>query len=190
MEPAAPVSVHPRLRGEYLTASRLLRSCIGSSPPARGILVELRPQRLNLRFIPACAGNTAARATTSRQIPVHPRLRGEYFTAGSIRTSSFGSSPPARGIQSVANVLPISNRFIPACAGNTHVRYGSDLPQTGSSPPARGIRRESKCRTQAPAVHPRLRGEYHEVNMADDSVDGSSPPARGIHPPAPTWMHK
>ena len=49
---------HPRMRGEHVGR---LGSCIegkGSSPHARGTLIEAAPCILDIGIIPACAGNT------------------------------------------------------------------------------------------------------------------------------------
>ena len=51
-------AVHPRVRGEYISAIRAFDSVVGSSPRARGILVQKKSVFSTRRFIPACAGNT------------------------------------------------------------------------------------------------------------------------------------
>jgi len=51
-------TVHPRVRGEYPGAVRLADVGVGSSPRARGILVNATVWIAVTRFIPACAGNT------------------------------------------------------------------------------------------------------------------------------------
>ena len=52
-------SVHPRLCGEHLLANPDHRLSPGSSPPVRGTQRHERRPGCGLRFIPACAGNTA-----------------------------------------------------------------------------------------------------------------------------------
>ena len=53
-------AVHPRLRGELTKACTPMGVWNGSSPLARGTLkISIRPFK-NLRFIPACAGNSDA----------------------------------------------------------------------------------------------------------------------------------
>ena len=88
--------VHPRMRGEHATSALLRRRRFGSSPHARGTRPRARRVEPVLRFIPACAGNTAIRRDWSDRVrrfipacagntrrpwrsrsPVHPRMRGE-----------------------------------------------------------------------------------------------------------------
>ena len=51
-------SVHPRVRGEHATGGVSAVPRRGSSPRARGTRVQVRGERGEIRFIPACAGNT------------------------------------------------------------------------------------------------------------------------------------
>ena len=53
------VTVHPHVRGEYVTVPRRPPSTAGSSPRAWGIQILRRGKRGGLRFIPTCVGNTA-----------------------------------------------------------------------------------------------------------------------------------
>ena len=152
------ISVHPRLRGEHGIESCLSVICLGSSPPARGTRGGSGLKGRIYRFIPACAGNTAPGTTISPSPSVHPRLRGEHSSVGSIMPFEYGSSPPARGTRRKHVWRDGKWRFIPACAGNTVL-----------------IARHSVRST----VHPRLRGEHQiALGMACRSA-GSSPPARG-----------
>ncbi len=52
-------SVHPRVRGEHAVAVPCVVVGAGSSPRARGTRRGKRVRRTAVRFIPACAGNTA-----------------------------------------------------------------------------------------------------------------------------------
>ena len=136
--------VHPRMRGEH-----------------EGPLDEMGPVK---RFIPACAGNTGGRVSLLVVISVHPRMRGEHPRDPSTTPDSPGSSPHARGTHRPAGASHSRARFIPACAGNTAPRQGSD---------------------QDPPVHPRMRGEHDLLNYWHLARDGSSPHARGtrrVHP--------
>ena len=94
-----PPSVHPRMRGEHGSAAGFPRICAGSSPHARGTPFLRGAERPDVRFIPACAGNTNRK-------PV--RHVGQH-----------GSSPHARGTPRVWQASRQGRRFIPACAGNT-----------------------------------------------------------------------
>ena len=112
-------SVHPRLRGEHQNTHATGHLCGGSSPPARGTPGPGNPDAARDRFIPACAGNTYCRSARERPAPVHPRLRGEHPRPRTYPRIGSGSSPPARGTRQSQAPAAQSQRFIPACAGNT-----------------------------------------------------------------------
>ncbi len=155
---AASVAVHPRLCGEHCTRSSGFCRCVGSSPPVRGTREHAHRTPFKARFIPACAGNTRRRWCRPRAGTVHPRLCGEH-RAPSLRTAlSCGSSPPVRGTRSDDARAAHTGRFIPACAGNTHLALQRRRPQ---------------------AVHPRLCGEHGRRLFGPKRVAGSSPPVRG-----------
>ena len=54
-------TVHPRVCGEHWRAAKAGEFKPGSSPRVRGTRCRDSPERGHCRFIPACAGNTAAR---------------------------------------------------------------------------------------------------------------------------------
>ncbi len=89
--------VHPRGRGEHPRHGPWMTWADGSSPRARGT------QRISggnvglARFIPAGAGNTERRMAPWSRMSVHPRGRGEHPLPSRPLSSSFGSSPRARG---------------------------------------------------------------------------------------------
>ena len=127
------------MRGEYKVGNSTKHSELGSSPHARGILLDQLGYRLIIGFIPACAGNTHD-ATQKFAVPrVHPRMRGEYGYMTPISPPRRGSSPHARGIRRSTAIILCVLRFIPACAGNTSDVFAG------------------KCYQK---VHPRMRGEY------------------------------
>ena len=92
------IAVHPRVCGERYEAFAETSTCAGSSPRVRGTPTRLFPVHIDLRFIPACAGNARKYNLGINGGPVHPRVCGE------------------RGI--AVHRVPVSQRFIPACAGN------------------------------------------------------------------------
>ena len=133
------VTVHPHLRGEYVSR-RTARNCgSGSSPLAWGIHLNNAPYTTIRRFIPTCVGNTPYISRVVYHSSVHPHLRGEY-----------GKCPAS---------CSLCSRFIPTCVGNTadgvdgkattavhpHLRgeYDPLIPRllfaVGSSPLAWGI---------------------------------------------------
>ena len=152
--------VHPRVRGGDYTLGTRRPAGEGSSPRARGRHRAGGSWCRRLRFIPACAGETADDGSLSPLSEVHPRVRGGDGTFDAVPMSTPGSSPRARGRQRAAGSLTRRRGFIPACAGETLAMCVAETSE---------------------AVHPRVRG--------GDSVDidgeplrlGSSPRARGRH---------
>ena len=150
--------VHPRVRGEQTEGGCMEYRGYGSSPRARGIGPARPGRRAGCRFIPACAGNSAATTSTACTTPVHPRVRGEQretYDGAELRP---GSSPRARGTVAACAPKRAPARFIPACAGNR---------ATSSAVTLRG------------SVHPRVRGEQKEHALIAARHIGSSPRARG-----------
>ena len=69
---------HPRMRGEYFTATGDIVANLGSPPHARGIRNWQRGINLKAGITPACAGNTLTAEFTCEPFWDHPRMRGEY----------------------------------------------------------------------------------------------------------------
>ena len=111
--------VHPRVRGEHVPRAGQFARNSGSSPRARGTQLQAVQLRGEVRFIPACAGNTTQLLRSSLARAVHPRVRGEHISTETRWSGRTGSSPRARGTPAALSGRPISDRFIPACAGNT-----------------------------------------------------------------------
>ena len=151
----------------------------GSSPRVRGTRRWGTACHVVLRFIPACAGNSA-RTNAGVQI-VH------------------GSSPRVRGTRRQHPRPHRRERFIPACAGNSRWVNLVNAAGNGSSPRVRGTRQHptrlrrrmrfipacagnsKRCRRRAGAhpVHPRVCGELDRAIRRTCRVDGSSPRVRG-----------
>jgi len=125
--------------GEHTITINFLIQYSGSSPRVRGTPASAATLDCGSRFIPACAGNTSRSAQQSGAIPVHPRVCGEHKCRLAIRNPDCGSSPRVRGTLEVSVEGQFNNRFIPACAGNTH-----PIPNQGGQG----------------AVHPRVCGEH------------------------------
>ena len=192
-------SVHPRVCGEHSCIPPTNPSSIGSSPRVRG--TRLRQPRFaeNVRFIPACAGNTESPIPGSWRAPVHPRVCGEHRRSRTLSKPPGGSSPRVRGTHRSGCLRRRRSRFIPACAGNTrtsppsrarptvHPRVCGEHPKAqssresrdGSSPRVRGTRRRSGCWRCRSTVHPRVCGEHSRVRGDAHAGDGSSPRVRG-----------
>ena len=110
---------HPRSRGEHLQGAGRESTVIGSSPLARGTLLEPICERSPHRLIPARAGNTAWILGSGEGNSAHPRSRGEHQRILSNIAVVVGSSPLARGTRVHGRRLWAAGRLIPARAGNT-----------------------------------------------------------------------
>ena len=113
-------AVHPRVCGEHDAQVIERHRIIGSSPRVRGTRHRAHKYEPVLRFIPACAGNTAAMPATTSGQSVHPRVCGEHELRGGALRLGSGSSPRVRGTLLRREKCTAQLRFIPACAGNTH----------------------------------------------------------------------
>ena len=132
------ISVYPRWRGEHAVQNFLKRFNCGLSPLARGTHTPL---------------------SNSCDLPtVYPRWRGEHIDPEQQYAQTDGLSPLARGTPPDKNNASITERFIPAGAGNTF--------KTRRHPP-RG------------AVYPRWRGEHTPAALDLKKGRGLSPLARG-----------
>ncbi len=152
------VSVHPRWRGEHRSYIKFKPLNDGSSPLARGTRGGIPQDVVNIRFIPAGAGNTDRHRERPRPVPVHPRWRGEHIGSHALSRRFCGSSPLARGTPLRLGLSSVPLRFIPAGAGNTSAWSLSLVWR---------------------AVHPRWRGEHHSLPALRCARVGSSPLARG-----------
>ena len=155
---AAWAADHPRLRGEHEQTSRGDAMDDGSPPPARGAPQPPRGGVRRRRITPACAGSTVMSPGRQREVPDHPRLRGEHGVGAVTSVNTRGSPPPARGAPDAGEIYIARYRITPACAGSTGSRSGS-----------------ATCGTD----HPRLRGEHRRRCAAGPGRRGSPPPARG-----------
>ncbi len=150
--------VHPRACGEQWTADTSKAGITGSSPRMRGTETQSPYNIFHHRFIPAHAGNRRNAGPRRRNVSVHPRACGEQQTLGQRCGPSDGSSPRMRGtvVRNLESVL--SERFIPAHAGN---RLMSNIEFSKSS------------------VHPRACGEQRTKIAIVKDENGSSPRMRG-----------
>ena len=114
--------VHPRVCGEQDSIDAPLPTIDGSSPRVRGTDLAAYLTPIRWRFIPACAGNSFSILASSGFASVHPRVCGEQLPSASPQSSSSGSSPRVRGTVRARPSAGRSERFIPACAGNSRLR--------------------------------------------------------------------
>ncbi len=115
----ASPAVYPRRRGELKLAIRLGYASRGLSPLARGTPGSGDPDRFDMRFIPAGAGNSNVLLQRQQIVTVYPRRRGELCGSIGRYRRKYGLSPLARGTPVRPPEFPSNPRFIPAGAGNS-----------------------------------------------------------------------
>ena len=171
---------HPRSRGVYVVYEIGRIPYGGSSPLARGLLLDLLRRSIQVGIIPARAGFTSSRTPSISRRPDHPRSRGVYPGRPERVTHMWGSSPLARGL--LASVTALTSQ--PPDHPRSRGVYGLRLLPCHFGPriiPARAgfTHRSSSHRTRY-RDHPRSRGVYFLLTHAHNSVMGSSPLARGL----------
>ncbi len=149
--------VHPRVCGKR-TRYKCFALCLdGSSPRVRETcstnMTFLKP----LRFIPACAGNVSVIRSDNELHTVHPRVCGKRFGNALATRIESGSSPRVRETLYSIPSKAVSERFIPACAGNVPCL---------------------RCVQFRGAVHPRVCGKRYTAARARNVESGSSPRVR------------
>ena len=175
----APTSVHPRERGEHRPWRCRRSPWCGSSPRARGTRKNRVVARRGPRFIPASAGNTTRPRPAFCARSVHPRERGEHDVVRKMAPRDDGSSPRARGTQSISAHLVIAMRFIPASAGNT-ICASERGPDRAVHPRERGEhRRGPKGWRRVERFIPASAGNTKTSCATVPKNRGSSPRARG-----------
>ena len=78
-DPWPPAEDHPRIRGEHSALRERVTVYSGSSPHTRGARQSTRSQWWGSGIIPAYAGSTIGAAPRARDVPDHPRIRGEHL---------------------------------------------------------------------------------------------------------------
>ena len=197
-------AVHPRVCGEQTSPVTRSRSCGGSSPRVRGTAHYHQCRDREIRFIPACAGNSPRCSNSEARVTVHPRVCGEQVSFLRNFLLAFGSSPRVRGTAIHYARFGAIKRFIPACAGNRPRLDPLFFFTIGSSPRVRGTGSASKrlhpddrfipacAGNRGPdvgvglfrTVHPRVCGEQARRAFSGGRSNGSSPRVRGTAEPA------
>ena len=129
---------HPRSRGVYQQYVLLIHWNRGSSPLARGLRGRPLPGRKTKRIIPARAGFTKLDLVKILVVVDHPRSRGVYPVVPDPHRRIRGSSPLARGLQSIMRPEWTRAGIIPARAGFT-ANAIHDPRGTWDHPRSRGV---------------------------------------------------
>ena len=110
---------HPRWRGADFPVASSSTASVGSSPLARGGPRVAKVSDEWRGLIPAGAGRTLSRWSSSSSVAAHPRWRGADPTSIRCSASRSGSSPLARGGPFTGTCASAGARLIPAGAGRT-----------------------------------------------------------------------
>ena len=122
-EPRPPVrqngapKVYPRVCGGTWGKSTTICGIFGLSPRVRGNLHVKPTAKLELRSIPACAGEPRPAPPLTDRRRVYPRVCGGTDTISVRPCAKCGLSPRVRGNPSNRRAIESILRSIPACAG-------------------------------------------------------------------------
>ncbi len=140
-------------------------TCWGLSPRVRGNRSHSRPIPATPGSIPACAGEPVRHRFRLKQLPVYPRVCGgtSECIPGCVLDS--GLSPRVRGNHVSPSLTFLSNRSIPACAGEPH--------PLKPSPSSSGVYPRVCGGTADREIHqwlqtglsPRVRGNQHQPEL-------------------------
>ena len=113
----SPRRVYPRVCGGTHAVSDFLTIDQGLSPRVRGNHVRGAVADIDVGSIPACAGEPTSSASSSRSIPVYPRVCGGTLARPRPHTPTQGLSPRVRGNRERLGKGRVRQGSIPACAG-------------------------------------------------------------------------
>ncbi len=194
-------TVHPRACGEHPDSTCGCCARTGSSPRVRGTLRVGTTLNVSGRFIPARAGNTMSRVTSSSPLAVHPRACGEHPDQEIDDDIHDGSSPRVRGTRFRGGPGCCRAAVHPRACGEHKSASALYFRKYGSSPRVRGTQlgadhkervlrfiparagntADEAIRCEFVAVHPRACGEHNKSCRGALGRIGSSPRVRGTH---------
>ena len=149
---------HPRVCGEHSGVTKKSTKVSGSSPRMRGAL-RFRTAKVKMHgIIPAYAGSTRSRRSTSQAWRDHPRVCGEHICVAPNTSALMGSSPRMRGAPRALFAVLLDVGIIPAYAGSTM---------------------DDKIAGIEVGDHPRVCGEHRPARIFALDTSGSSPRMRG-----------
>ena len=133
-----PAPVHPRVCGEQYFSVEWRLFDYGSSPRVRGTGPETVEGGDQIRFIPACAGNSTYSPLPVARQSVHPRVCGEQVTNPANPAGGDGSSPRVRGTAIAGNYVVKRLQVHPRVCGEQESVKQQSTKIVGSSPRVRG----------------------------------------------------
>ena len=119
---SSPLGVYPRACGGTVSFKRSITSVTGLSPRVRGNPATPQWAKITTRSIPARAGEPHAAGTGRRRVWVYPRACGGTHHLNHVGNVEHGLSPRVRGNRSPIRCDCVSNRSIPARAGEPITR--------------------------------------------------------------------
>ena len=190
----------PRLRGTPITQAVIDKEQRFIPAPAGNTATGTASATAGTVHPRACGEHLIRRRLAPVGVAVHPRACGEHCCVATADSAANGSSPRLRGTQTpralrvyntsvhpracgehqtLALLLRLEFRFIPAPAGNTDAVREDRAKQSGSSPRLRGTLGPPRAGVDSRSVHPRACGEHLSERASCKPSGGSSPRLRG-----------
>ena len=120
-------TVYPRVCGGTTKDTSTLSQAQGLSPRVRGNQLESYHSVVDVRSIPACAGEPESHTSYGYEVSVYPRVCGGTAAACALAATEYGLSPRVRGNRLLVKCLLMRLRSIPACAGEPARRWDAGL---------------------------------------------------------------
>ena len=177
--PCWALPVHPRVCGELGQQRVPDHDVAGSSPRVRGTLQLLHAHAAQLRFIPACAGNSSSSSGRRCCTTVHPRVCGELDMEPLPGRWAIGSSPRVRGTRPACTPTPSQATVHPRVCGELGFPRSRGRSMSGSSPRVRGTRPRRLRRRARARFIPACAGNSTTAGWRARPDGGSSPRVRG-----------
>jgi len=154
-------TVHPHVRGDYISRSSILHLHRGPSPRAWGLRKRCSGILSMNTVHPHVRGDYVPHVPEQQPCAVHPHVRGDYRTMRCSNAASFGPSPRAWGLHWQEGAVVGTLRSIPTCVGTTRSTVLEPSPMP---------------------VHPHVRGDYSYLEAEPCPLVGPSPRAWGLPP--------
>ena len=179
---AAARPVHPHMRGVYEGFKLDDTPHYGSSPRAWGLPLSNAEICCDCRSIPTYVGFTFPLSLWDPLTPVHPHIRGVYYSRGTAAVARNGPSPHTWGLRRRSTDGEKIHRSIPTYVGFTVVSARTFRSFPGPSPHTWGLRWWWSRPPGHPPVHPHIRGVYYWIGSWVMEFSGPSPHTWGLRP--------
>ena len=132
---------HPRRCGEHERTGISIRRSMGSSPQVRGTLNRQPSSSIELRLIPAGAGNTVSGRVVVAALQAHPRRCGEHRPRTVVEVGVLGLIPAGAGNTCTCPRRRTGLTAHPRRCGEHSSDVNTTTSPWGSSPQVRGTHR-------------------------------------------------